>query len=348
MGAVDTTWDADSGTVKTAFVSKYALTLSENVKTPVGSLARGTSDFERYHLGDPESRARFSVLTDLHAKGYTEYFLLKQTYGRNFEWLNFAPDAEGVYASFATKQTQGFSEAQIESIRAIWQPFALFLKATTERILSEKLLEAYVGNLPAQNILSGMVEHGDGESISCALWYSDLRGSTRLSATLPSGKYLELLNHYFECTAGAVSAHGGEVLKLIGDGVMAIFPFQGGNEAAVCASALAAAEDALRRAGEIQERETDSATELYFGIGLHVGEVILGNVGTANRLDMTVTGHSANQVTRIEALTKPLGLSVLASPTFFQTQSEGLTSVGRYPVPDFGGMTEIYSLVERA
>lgn len=192
-----------------------------------------------------------------------------------------------------------------------------------------------------------MIEHGDGSTINCALWYSDLRGSTRLSTSLPTDQYLELLNHYFECSLGSVIEQGGEVLKLIGDGVMAIFPFEAGDEEQACARALSAARQSLSKSTDLRaSKDTGPIAGLQFGIGLHVGEVVLGNVGIPERLDMTVTGPSANQVTRLEALTKPLSLSVLASRQFFKAHPKNLKSIGKYPVPDLGGMTEIFTLTD--
>ena len=142
-------------------------------------------------------------------------------------------------------------------------------------------------------------------------------------------------------------ACGGEVLKLIGDAVMAIFPIEGDKSADACAAAISAAQESLSMARKLQDNGNGSAaSNFHFGIGLHIGEVILGNVGTNERLDMTVTGRSANQVTRVESLTKLLSLSVLASPQFYEIYSDNLVSIGKYPVPDLGGMTEIFSLVE--
>ena len=348
MGAVDTTWEKDSGVSDTEFVPKSVIINSNIFSTPVGAFARRNSDFERHDLSDRETRAKFEIFETMHERGYFDYLLLKQTYGRQWDFLDTRRNSEGVYGSFATKDENGFSDAHIEDIRSLWGPFSLFLKTSTEQMLSAQLLEAYVGRLPAENILSGMIERGDGSGIRCVLWYSDLRNSTRLSASLPTDAYLELLNTYFDCTAGSVIDHGGEVLKLIGDGVMAIFPLNDSDETEAFSSALSAAQDSLLKANQLRsERRGLAVKDLSFGIGLHVGEVILGNVGTSDRLDMTVIGTSVNQVTRIEALTKSLGLSVLASPQFFQSCPEGLTSLGQYPVPDLGGMTEIFTLVEK-
>ena len=348
MGAVDTTWEKDGGVSDTEFVPKSMIINSNIFSTPVGAFARSSSDFERHDLSDRETQSKFEIFESMHERGYSDYLLLKHTYGRDWDFLDTRRNSEGVYGSFATKDESGFSNAHIEAIRSLWGPFSLFLKTSTEQMLSAQLLEAYVGRLPAQNILSGMIERGDGNGIRCVLWYSDLRNSTILSANLPTGAYLELLNAYFDCTAGSVIDHGGEVLKLIGDGVMAIFPLDDSNEKEAFSSALSAAQASLLKADHLRSEKSGlAANDLSFGIGLHVGEVILGNVGTADRLDMTVIGASVNQVTRIEALTKSLGLSVLASPQFFQSCEDGLISLGKYPVPDLGGMTEIFSLVER-
>ncbi len=348
MGAVDTTWEKSSGQCTMEFVSKSELAQPSVITRPVGAIARSSSNFARHKLSDPNERAKFELLENLHARGYSDYLILKQSYGRQYDWMDASTESEGVYGTFATMREGGFSDTEIEAIKTLWRPYSLFLKSTIERMLSAKLLEAYVGHLPARNILDGMIERGDGNRVNCALWYSDLRGSTRLSTQLPGDEYLELLNTYFDCTAGSVMKHGGDVLKLIGDAVMAIFPFDRGDASQACSSALAAAHDSLTRAMKLQkEGQSRAATDLYFGIGLHVGEVTLGNVGTPERLDMTVTGPSANQVTRLEALTKPLALSVLASPQFFKAHPDGLVSIGAYPVPDLGGMTEIYSLVKK-
>ncbi|MEM7067661.1 MAG: adenylate/guanylate cyclase domain-containing protein [Pseudomonadota bacterium] len=346
MGAVDTTWDEDAGSQETEFVPKFVITDQNILKTPAGGLARSDANFDRYDLTNPERRSTFQALESLYDRGFVDYIILKKPYGKMWHIHDKIRESEGVYGSFSTKYGNGFSDEQVEIIKSVWAHFSLFLKSATERLLSEKLLAVYVGDLPASNILDGMIERGDGRSISCVLWYSDLRSSTQLSTSLPSEEYLKLVNNYFDCTAASVVEHGGEVLKFIGDGVMAIFPFERGGEQKACGSALAAARQSLEKAEQLKDSATESSiANFQFGIGLHVGEVILGNVGTAQRLDMTVTGLSANQVTRVEALTKVLSLSVLASPQFHALHPEMLHSVGKYPVPDLGGMTEIFCLV---
>ncbi|MCR9138241.1 MAG: adenylate/guanylate cyclase domain-containing protein [Alphaproteobacteria bacterium] len=329
MGAVDTTWDSDTGVQETEFVPKAIVSNVNIHTTPVGVLALNEQTFVRHDLLQERVRTRFEMLEGLHARGFTDYFILKKSYGHKWSSGDFNSGSEGVYGAFATRRAGGFSEADIESIRSVWSHFALFLKSSTERMLSANLLEVYVGKLPAEQILSGMIEHGDGRPINCALWYCDLRSSTRLSTSLPSEQYLALLNHYFVCTAGAVIAKGGEVLKLIGDAVMAIFPFEPGHEATACANALSATREALARARALQLGDNDDiVAHLQFGFGLHMGKVVLGNVGIPERLDMTVTGPSANHVTRLEALTKPLAL-VSACLTSIRRSPPGEPPIGR-------------------
>ena len=333
MGAVDTTWDSDRGVHDTEFIPKSVIMSHNITNTPAGELARSGLSIREYDLCDAEVRSRFTMLQSLSERGYTDYMILNKSYGRTWNEPGLDHQSEGVYGSFATRNIDGFSKAHKDTIKGLWPYFSLYLKTATERLLSARLLEAYVGVLPARNILNGMIELGDGSRINCVLWFSDLRGSTHHSNRLSADSYLKLLNDYFNCTAGAVIDHGGEVLKLIGDGVMAIFPFQAGTEADACSRALAAAQASLQMAREIDQ------PDLQFGIGLHIGEGTLGNIGTATRLDMTVTGLSANQVTRVEALTKLLPVSVLASPQFCNATADQHTSIGEFSLPDFGGMT---------
>jgi adenylate cyclase len=303
MGAVDYTWDNDSGESKTVYIPKSTMIKPKNSETAVGAMAKSASNFERYNLNNSDTRIKFTTFEKLHTRGYSDYVLLKKTYGRQWDFVDFNPDSEAAYGSFAIKQMGGFSDAQIDGIKSLWAPFSLFVKTTIERMLSAMLLEAYVGRLPARNILSGQIERGDGNKINCVLWYSDLRGSTQLSTNLPTDKYLELLNDYFDCTAGSAIENGGEVLKFIGNGVMEIFPFDESEESKSnsCLSALSAARLSLSNAKKLQTaNKTGGEANINFGIGLHVGEVILGNVGTKERLDMTVTGSAVKIRVRID------------------------------------------------
>ena len=180
----------------------------------------------------------------------------------------------------------------------------------SQRRLSGALLDTYLGAQTGMRVLEGKIRRGDGETIHAVIWFSDLRDSTRLTEALGRDAYLALLNDYFDCMAGAVLAHRGEVLKCIGDAVMAIFP---------------------------EER-------IGFGIALHRGEGTYGNIGTPRRLDFTVIGGAANEAARIEALTKELGERVLVSGPVAESVSEPLRSVGRHMLRGGGAEMALFGL----
>ena len=201
------------------------------------------------------------------------------------------------------------------------RPLSLCIKASTTYQLARALLDTYLGQYSGNRILNGVMSRGDGGMIDCVLFYCDLRGSTKLAEELPLADYLALINSYFDCTAGAVSDHGGEVLKFIGDAVMAIFPIDGDGRSAVdmCRAAINATREAFERAEKTNGGgDNGSGPNIEFGISLHVGKVMYGNVGADRRLDFTVTGPAVNQVTRLEGLCKALDVPLVMSETFQQ------------------------------
>jgi len=184
------------------------------------------------------------------------------------------------------------------------------------------------------------ITRGDSEFISCGIWFSDLRESSRLVTDLPPNDYLALLNRYFDATAGAVMAEGGEVLKFIGDAVLGIFAWsEHGEDLGIRERALAASARALREIGALSA----FGRPLEIGIALHLGEVMYGNVGTEERLDFTVIGRAVNQAARLQGLTKHLGQPVLASAEFARPLRERFLYQGAHPVAGFEGPLEVYS-----
>jgi adenylate cyclase len=177
-------------------------------------------------------------------------------------------------------------------------------------------------------VLNGSIRRGDGEKITAALWYSDLRRSTELADRLSTEDFLELLGRYFEMTAGAVLDHGGEVVSLIGDAVLGLFRVEGSPQEA-CARALAAAHEARRRL-EVSLSDKAGEPELDFGISLHLGQVIYGNVGVPERLQFTVVGAAVNEVVRVQDLTKQLGCPLLATAIFADAVSESWQPLGEH------------------
>ncbi|MEM7022939.1 MAG: adenylate/guanylate cyclase domain-containing protein [Pseudomonadota bacterium] len=353
LGALDVTWDALSDTCRSQAAPRIAAKTPEFQNAPFFQMVKHNVPFARHRLADPKERAKYPVFETLAAMGVTDYVALFESYGRKtpLTWADLPAGVEGAVASFSTKRSSGFTEAEVENLRSLSAPFALAMKTSSERSLAKALLETYLGKASGARVLDGLVDRGDGWVIDCCLWYSDLRRSTTMASELDIDRYFATINDYFDCTADAVLDHGGEVLKLIGDAVMAIFPFEEGRGPArdLCQVAAATARDALHRlADKNRTRAEQGLAEIEFGIGLHAGKVMYGNVGTARRLDLTVTGAAANEVARLEGLCKRLAVPVIASEEFRAIYGGELVPLGRqdvvgideglfvFTLPDFG------------
>jgi adenylate cyclase len=250
---------------------------------------------------------------------------------------------EAIMLGLSTRREGGFADADIALLEALQLPFALAAKAAIFKNLIQTLLRTYLGGLTGPNVLDGQVERGDGREIDCVLFYCDLRDSTRLAEQMPLDDYLSLINDYFDCTAGSVIAQGGEVLKFIGDAVMAIFPVDGGERPlpAMRRAAIAAAREALARRDRLR---AGGRSQLDFGIALHVGKVKYGNVGTTQRLDFTVIGAPVNAVTRMEGLSKTLGKPLIASAEFSGGE-ETMAPLGAHRLAGIAGEVEVFTIV---
>ena len=178
------------------------------------------------------------------------------------------------------------------------------------------LLTTYVGKNAGERVLAGHIRRGDTEAIYAAIWLSDMRGFTALADTLPPQDLVDLLNRYFDCQVPAIVDHGGEVLKYMGDGLLAIFPIGAERDfSTICAAALAAGKDARDKIAALDTTDRDGSG-LRFGLALHVGDVLFGNIGSGNRLDFTCIGPAVNLAARLEKLAGRLGRTILASEDF--------------------------------
>ncbi len=247
----------------------------------------------------------------------------------------------------ATDSPAGFTHADVTGLEAFVNFLAPVLEVIATRRLARTLLDTYVGPRSGGRVLDGLIRRGDGETISVALWLSDLRDSTCLSETLPRERLLALLNAYFELVAAAVSAHGGEVLRFIGDAMLAIFPADRGDTDAACAAALQAAVDALESLADLNaRRELAGEPPIRFGVGLHVGEVIYGNVGAPDRLDFTVIGPAVNRTARLENLTKELGVPLLLSADFVRRIDRPVCACGFHTMNGIEEPQAVFTLAE--
>ena len=222
--------------------------------------------------------------------------------------------------------------------------------------VAEELLKVYLGERSGARVLAGRTKRGDGEKIHAVIWLCDLRHSTRMSETMPVEDFFRTLSDFFDCTADAVLAHGGEILSFPGDAVLAIFAI-GGSERPLeeacypkegaCAAALAAAREARARVDALNRKRAERGeAPLEFGLALHVGDVMYGNLGVPQRMQFTVIGAAANEAARLAGLCKELGQWVLVSANFPSCFPDQMISLGRHTLCGVEAPQEIFTLIE--
>lgn len=329
-------WD-DGKDVKLSYGKHAQIRTDAFMKSPMTRIMDGERVIRR-RLDDPQQRD-FPVLDELAGEGFVDYVLA--------ELLFTSGARNGV--SLATRRSAGFSDHDISEIERILHLFAMLMETHTNRDIAANLLDTYLGTISGARVLEGKIQRGDGDHIDAVIWFSDLRNSTPLAESLGHEGFLELLNDYFEATAGAVLEHGGEVLRFIGDASLAVFPINDAGQAgAVCRTALAAACDARERVREVNAiRAGDQRSEFSYGVGLHRGHVLYGNIGTPARLEFSVVGPAANETARIEALCKETGNDVVISETVARHLPDAptrLKSLGRQTLRGVGRDIEVFAL----
>lgn len=284
VAAVSAVWERD-GAATVTLKSTHGL---EQRSSYVGS------PMEQLNQSDRPLRRRLDTLTaadhvifhELRQRGATDYYGLR---------LPFSSSNNGI-ALFVTAEESGFSDDDLARFARVAKVLTPIAEVFSLQALSAAVAEAYLGPRTGQRVLSGQITRGDIETIEAAILISDIRDWTGWSARSEAPELLGMANRYFELLDDAISEHGGEILKFLGDGVLAVFPDTGGAGHA-CQSALDAAGAAIREAGML-----DPPLPLSFGIGLHFGQVLYGNIGAAERLDFTILGQAVNIAARIEAL----------------------------------------------
>jgi len=265
----------------------------------------------RIHAGADEIRCRlegdapdlrFSVCRDLREAGYTDYVAIVVPFR----------DGRRTFVSWATRRAGGLGDDEIARLRSLIPALSLRLELASADHAMRSLLDVYLGHNAARRVLAGAFHRGSGETIRAAIWSCDLRGFTSMADRLPAPEVVATLDRYFETVCAPIAEGGGEVLKFIGDAVLAIFP-AAGDEPAACRRALAAAKgaiDGIRRWNDAHE------PPLGVGVALHLGDVTYGNIGAQRRLDFTVIGAAVNEVCRVEPLCKELGRWLLVTDAF--------------------------------
>jgi adenylate cyclase len=278
----------------------------------------------------------FPLFYELREQGITDYVALPITFS----------DGKIHGTTWSTDRPGGFETEHLALIEDLLPVVSLLLEIHLNRRIAIDLLDTYVGHDAGERILKGQITRGSAETVQAAIWYCDLRGFTALSERLDRDALLACLNDYFDCMAAPIERHRGEILKFIGDAILAIFRL---HDEPACGRALDAAIDARSAMLELnRHRRANGLETLGFGLALHAGEVMYGNIGTADRLDFTVIGPAVNLTTRIERLCRTLGPNLLMSETFAQVCPRPLRSLGRHRLTGVQRPVEIFTLPEAA
>ena len=301
--------------------------------SPIARVYR-TGEVIRRKIVDPDCPNDFPVLDDLRAEEVTDYLASPLVFSNG--------DIHAVTCT--TRQPGGFTDAQIAALEAVMTPLARVAEIRGLRRMASNLLDTYVGHDAGERILAGHIRRGDIEEIHAAIWLSDMRGFTALADRQPPRVLIDLLNRYFDCQVPVILDHGAEVLKFMGDGLLAIFAIAG-DETEVCKRALAAARQAQANVADLAKSAMQG---LRFGLALHIGDVLYGNIGSGNRLDFTCIGPAVNFAARIEKLTSQVGREILASGEFARHCRGEFTALGEFTLSGFSAAQQVFGLENEA
>lgn len=291
----------------------------------------------RARIDDAESQ-RFPIIEELRAEGVTDYVALPL----------FFTDGTIHASSWTTKQPGGFTDDQLAALRGLITPLSRVVEIINWRRMAAGLLDTYVGNSAGERIMGGQIRRGHTETMNAAIWLSDLRGFTALSDRLPAETVVDILNQYFDCQVTAIKKHGGDVLKYMGDGLLAVFPIDEyvGDEQQVCSHVLEAAHESRASIADLNYPVGDAVERFRFGVALHVGRILYGNIGGGNRLDFTCIGPAVNLAARLEKIASQTKRTIVASEGFAGICRGGWSDLGEFPVAGFSKAARVYGLVD--
>jgi adenylate cyclase len=277
-------------------------------------------------------------LADMREEGVTDYIAIPVRF----------TDGSIHASSWTTKRPGGFSDDHIEGLRKLVMPLTRVIEIINLRRTALNLLDTYVGNRAGARILGGQIRRGHTDTMHAAIWLSDLRGFTALSDRLPAETVVEILNGYFDCQVAAIRKHGGEVLKFMGDGLLAVFPIAeaDGDVHQVCSHVLEAARESRASVLDMQFPIGDVVERFRFGVALHVGKILFGNIGGGNRLDFTCIGPAVNLAARLEKIAGRLNRTIVASAEFAGICAGGWADLGEFPIAGFARAERVYGLAD--
>lgn len=306
---------------------------SEFIGSPANEMQDGATEVRENLERDPSLGRKHALYDEMRAKGLTDYVA----------WPLYHTLGKRHLVTFATDRPGGFDAAHIAGLKKLLPVLALVSEIRVKNRLARTLLETYVGSHAGELILAGATRRGTGTTVRAAIMICDLRDFTKISDNWPRDDVIDLLNDYFDAMSEPIAKHGGEILKFIGDGLLAIFPL---SQLDACANLLHAVTEARQAMAALNARNSATGrAPLNYGIGVHVGDVMYGNIGSTSRLDFTVIGPAVNMASRLEALTKQVGKPVLLSRDFAeQVQPKfELERVGKYEVRGFSDPIELFA-----
>ncbi len=326
-------WDGDAVT-KTVRDRAGLITSETYLRSPTRVVDETDRPF-RWRAG--EDTQGMPLLEEYAAEGVTDYVMFP---------LPFLDTTRTAVLAYATKAAGGFRPSEFALLDAAAKLLSPWAERVILRRIATDLLAAYLGPASGRRVYEGQIERGDVHTIHAAIWCCDLRGFTALSDRLPRAKLIAVLNRWFDVIGAAIESGGGEILKFMGDGLLAVFPLDG-DAASSCERALQAAELAVAESHKLDGLlARKGEPPLHFGLALHVGEVEYGNVGTRHRLDFTVIGPAVNMASRLESLTKELGVRAVASAEFARAAGRPLPSLGLHALRGIAAPVEVHGLFQ--
>ena len=306
---------------------------SEFIGSAAHEIHDGATEVRENLERDPSLGRKHALYDEMRAQGLTDYVA----------WPIYHTLGKRHFVTFATDLPGGFDDAHIAGLLRLLPVLALVSEIRIKNRLARTLLETYVGSHASEHILAGATRRGSGATVRAAIMICDLRDFTRISDNWPRDDVIDLLNGYFDAISEPIVRHGGEILKFMGDGLLAIFPL---SQPSACANLLHAVAEARQAMVVLNEKNGDTGrAPLNYGVGVHVGDVMYGNIGSRTRLDFTVIGPAVNMASRLEALTKQLGRTVLLSRSFADLVASDfdLERLGEYPIRGFSDPIELFA-----
>ncbi len=347
IGTVAFRWHRDGGNERQDFVRRSDAP-EEYVLSPIYYLLANNIEEIRQDLTVEEPELNFPIFDELRERGATDYFAVKRFFlvQDNATPVDPMQAEEGAIISLATDASGGFTSQQLDGLRQLISPLCLTLKCGANRLMAEDITAAYLGKDASRRVLSGDITRGSSETISAVIWYFDLQGFTKLSEALPGDSIIELLNDYFAEAVDVVERNGGNVLKFMGDGMLAIFDINQVPDARrVAIHAAAELRDTFEDLN--QRRQADGLPTTGFTLSLHAGDVLYGNIGGRSRLDFTVVGPAVNTTSRILGMCSALDQNIVVSDKVagdLVGSIPSLVSLGQYRLRGVAERQELFTI----